>query len=117
MVSPCFGASRIGDGSAMDFLRRSEMTWNDMVAKCPAATALSLDIGRLIEIRAKYEGYIARQDKQIERSSQWETKLIPQTVDYSRVVGLRNEARQKLTKFTRAVLARRCVSAGLRRRM
>jgi tRNA uridine 5-carboxymethylaminomethyl modification enzyme len=92
--------SRIGEGSAMDFLRRSEMTCADVVAKVPAAAAIGCDVGRLIEIRAKYEGYIARQDKQIERSAQWETKLIPQSIDYVRVVGLRNEARQKLIKFT-----------------
>jgi tRNA uridine 5-carboxymethylaminomethyl modification enzyme len=93
-------SSRVSDGSAMDFLRRSEITWNEMVAKVPAAATISQDVGRLIEIRAKYEGYIARQDKQIERSAQWETKLIPHSIDYARVVGLRNEARQKLTTFT-----------------
>jgi tRNA uridine 5-carboxymethylaminomethyl modification enzyme len=93
-------SARIADVSAMDFLRRSDVTRTDLLVRCPAATALVDDIARLIEIRAKYEGYIARQDKQIERSAQWETKLIPPTVDYSQVVGLRNEARQKLSKFT-----------------
>jgi len=48
----------------------------------------------------KYEGYIARQDKQIQRMVKMETKLIPPTLDYARVLGLRNEAKQKLTKFT-----------------
>ena len=93
-------ASRVGDVAAMDYLRRSEVTWPDLVARVPEAVAISPDVGRLIDIRAKYEGYIARQDRQIERSAQWETKLIPPTVDYSHVVGLRNEARQKLAKFT-----------------
>ncbi len=53
-----------------------------------------------MEIRVKYEGYIARQGRQIERFAQMETKLIPHTIDYASVVGLRNEARQKLTTFT-----------------
>jgi len=48
----------------------------------------------------KYAGYIARQDKAIERFAKMETKLIPTEFDYARVVGLRNEARQKLIKFT-----------------
>ena len=48
----------------------------------------------------KYEGYIARQDRAIERFAQLETKLIPHTIDYATVTGLRNEARQKFTTFT-----------------
>jgi tRNA uridine 5-carboxymethylaminomethyl modification enzyme len=92
--------TRLGDGTAMDYLRRSEVTWRDLADRVPAAGDLPRDVGRLIEIRAKYEGYIARQDKQIERSAQWEMKLIPPTIEYTAVVGLRNEARQKLSQFT-----------------
>ena len=53
-----------------------------------------------MEIRIKYAGYIAKQDKQIERFAKMENKLIPLSLDYARVTGLRNEARQKLSKFT-----------------
>ena len=90
---------REGELRALDYLRRSEISWDDMVAKFPAATAIAPDVGWQIEIRAKYEGYIARADKQIERFAQMENKLIPPTLDYTRVMGLRNEARQKLSKF------------------
>jgi tRNA uridine 5-carboxymethylaminomethyl modification enzyme len=93
-------SARIGDVPAFDVLRRSEVTWPEIVAKVPAAGAIGEDIGRLLDIRVKYEGYIARQDRQIERSAQWEMKLIPTTTDYGQVVGLRNEARQKLSEFT-----------------
>ena len=92
--------ARIGDGSAFDVLRRSEVSWPEIVTKVPAAGDIPTDVGRLLDIAAKYEGYIARQDRQIERSAQWEMKLIPTTTDYGQVVGLRNEARQKLSKFT-----------------
>ncbi|HXE53633.1 MAG TPA: hypothetical protein VN541_11480, partial [Tepidisphaeraceae bacterium] len=92
--------SRAGDIPAIDYLRRSEVSWPDLVAQLPAARATSPKVGRLIEIRAKYEGYIDRQDRQIERFAQWETKLIPHWIDYAAVTGLRNEARQKLAKFT-----------------
>ena len=92
--------TRLGDAPAIDYLRRSEVTWSDLVAKVPSAAPIPMGVGRLIEIRSKYEGYIARQDKQIERSAQWELKLIPTTIDYATVVGLRNEARQKLSQFT-----------------
>jgi tRNA uridine 5-carboxymethylaminomethyl modification enzyme len=93
-------AHRLGDASAFDYLRRSDVSWPDLVAKLPAAAVVFADVGRQVEIRAKYQGYIARQDKQIERFAQMEQKLIPPTLDYARVIGLRNEARQKLAQFT-----------------
>ena len=89
-------STRIGDVSAFDWLRRPDNTWETL----PDAPAVPPAIGRLIEIRAKYAGYIARQDRAIERFAQLEDKLIPHTTDYAAVVGLRNEARQKLIKFT-----------------
>jgi len=91
---------RLGDGSAFDYLRRSDVSWPDLVVKLAAAAAVSAGAGRQVEIRAKYQGYITRQDKQIERFAQLEHKRIPPTLDYARVVGLRNEARQKLAQFT-----------------
>ena len=72
-------------------------SWSSSV---PAAVAIDPQIGRQIEIRVKYAGYIARQDKAIERFSKLETKLIPSSINYATVSGLRNEALQKLTKFT-----------------
>jgi tRNA uridine 5-carboxymethylaminomethyl modification enzyme len=122
-------STRIGDTTAFDLLRRPETTWNDLPSlasekvawascPCPApreqhgrdahATDFSNlqssiqnpNIGRLVEIRAKYAGYIARQTRAIERFAQLEDKLIPPAIDYSSVVGLRNEARQKLITFT-----------------
>jgi tRNA uridine 5-carboxymethylaminomethyl modification enzyme len=83
-----------------EFLRRSDVTWNDLTARNPAAAAIAPHVARQLEIRIKYEGYIARQDRQIERFAQLESKLIPDSVDYAGMIGLRNEARQKLIKFT-----------------
>ena len=91
---------RIDGLPALDYLRRSQSTWSTLCALLPPARAISPTVGQLLEIRIKYQGYIARQDKQIERFAQLETKLIPPWVDYAKVIGLRNEARSKLTQFT-----------------
>jgi tRNA uridine 5-carboxymethylaminomethyl modification enzyme len=93
-------AQRIDGTLAFDWLRRSQSSWNDLAERLPLVAALSPDVGRQIEIQAKYEGYIGRQDRQIERFVKMEHKLIPPTLDYSQVLGLRNEARQKLATFT-----------------
>jgi tRNA uridine 5-carboxymethylaminomethyl modification enzyme len=85
---------------ALDVLRRTETTWNDVTALLPELSSVPRDIGRLVEIRTHYAGYIARQDKAIERFAKLETKLIPADTDYAVVKGLRNEAKQKFTTFT-----------------
>jgi tRNA uridine 5-carboxymethylaminomethyl modification enzyme len=94
--------STVRDGAATlaDQLRRPDVTWEALAGRHEALRAVPPDVARLVEVRVKYQGYIARQDKHIERFAQMENKLIPAWVDYAAVVGLRNEARQKLAKFT-----------------
>jgi tRNA uridine 5-carboxymethylaminomethyl modification enzyme len=93
-------SSRIEGVIAFDWLRRADADWAKLCERLPAAQSIPADVARQIEIRAKYDGYIARQSRQIERFAQVEQKLIPDWVDYSTVAGLRNEAKQKFAKFT-----------------
>ena len=51
-----------------------------------------------VEIELKYEGYIKRQQAQVEEMRRLEVKRIPETVDFNAIEGLRLEAREKLTK-------------------
>jgi len=85
---------------AIDHLRRSDVDWPQLVAKFPEAAAIPTNVASSVLSQIKYEGYITRQDKEIARMSTLETKLIPPTLDYASVGGLRNEAKQKLTRFT-----------------
>ncbi len=94
------GRHRVDGVPALEWLRRSQTEWSQLAGKVPALAAIASDIGRRIEIAVKYEGYIARQDRQIEKFARMENKLIPDSVDYAAVVGLRNEARQKFARFT-----------------
>ena len=52
-----------------------------------------------VEIEIKYEGYIIRQQRQVEQYKKMEKKLIPENMDYDDVPSLRLEARQKLKEF------------------
>jgi tRNA uridine 5-carboxymethylaminomethyl modification enzyme len=92
--------SRVEGVPAFDWLRRADADWGKLCERVPALAAVPVDAARQIEIRAKYEGYIARQARQIERFAQIEQKLIPPTVNYATVAGLRNEAKQTFAKFT-----------------
>jgi tRNA uridine 5-carboxymethylaminomethyl modification enzyme len=57
-----------------------------------------------VEIEAKYAGYITKQQRQVERMKRLEKRWIPADFDYDAVIGLRNEARQKLSHFRPATL-------------
>ena len=59
-----------------------------------------------IEASVKYEGYIKRQKADIEKLQRNENTPIPDTLDYSNVVGLSNEVKQKLTEARPESLAR-----------
>ncbi len=55
---------------------------------------------RQIELDVKYEGYISRQEKQIERFRKMENMRIPEDLEYDRLEGLSNEAREKLSNVS-----------------
>ena len=57
------------------------------------------EINFQIELNLKYAGYIDRQTQEVAKLAHVENIAIPSDFDYTRVHGLRNEARQKLTKF------------------
>jgi tRNA uridine 5-carboxymethylaminomethyl modification enzyme len=94
------GSVRVGDSTALDLLRRPEVTWESLVAHDRTLGAVRPDVARRVEIRVKYSGYVARQARHVERFAQLENKLIPNWLDYGAVAGLRNEAKQKLSMFT-----------------
>ncbi|MDF3055754.1 MAG: tRNA uridine-5-carboxymethylaminomethyl(34) synthesis enzyme MnmG, partial [Gammaproteobacteria bacterium] len=50
-----------------------------------------------VEIQAKYQGYIERQQAEIERQRRNETTPLPQDISYDKVPGLSTEVRQKLS--------------------
>jgi tRNA uridine 5-carboxymethylaminomethyl modification enzyme len=58
-----------------------------------------LEIWELLETEAKYEGYIRRHNEQLKSMQSAQSLGIPGEVDYSAVPGLRNEARQKLSRI------------------
>jgi len=82
--------------SLMQILRRPETSYRSLPG-CRGAN-LPEEITRQVEIVIKYEGYIKRQELEIERNRNLEEKQIPQWLDYELIKGLRTEAKQKLVK-------------------
>jgi tRNA uridine 5-carboxymethylaminomethyl modification enzyme len=71
------------------------------------------DIWQHVETEAKYEGYVKRQQHQIESMRYMRGRLIPQELDYFVVPGLRTEARQKLTAMRPATVGQAAEISGV----
>jgi tRNA uridine 5-carboxymethylaminomethyl modification enzyme len=85
------------EASGEDLLRRPEMTYQQLVQMSPFAPGLQdPQAAEQVEIQVKYEGYIARQQDEIERHQRNENTLLPATLDYRQVIGLSNEVIAKL---------------------
>ncbi|MET6679917.1 tRNA uridine-5-carboxymethylaminomethyl(34) synthesis enzyme MnmG [Citrobacter amalonaticus] len=85
------------EASGEDLLRRPEMTYAQLTNLTPFAPALEdVQAAEQVEIQVKYEGYIARQQDEIEKQLRNENTLLPATLDYRQVSGLSNEVITKL---------------------
>ena len=92
------GTSPVADGCRLiDLLRRPQIGYDDLRPFDPEAPALPRDIVEQVEITVKYEGYIQRQQKQVEEFERLERRLLPEDLDYAHIQGLRLEAREKLS--------------------
>ena len=92
--APVVSAARM-----IDLLRRPELHYEMLAPFDRERPALSPEVTRQVEIRVKYEGYLQRQQKQIEEFSREEDRLLPPDADYDAIGGLRLEARQKLAQI------------------
>jgi tRNA uridine 5-carboxymethylaminomethyl modification enzyme len=91
---------RIGDVPGDKYLKRNEVTWDELKNKFPSDLEPFPDaIGLQVEYDIKYAGYVARQQVQVERQQRMLDKQIPPSFDYNAIVSLRNEARQKFSRI------------------
>ena len=80
-----------------ELLRRPQVSYDDLRPFDPGAPALDKAVREQVEITVKYEGYIRRQQRQVEEFEQLEKHALPDNMDYSDIQGLRLEAREKLS--------------------
>lgn len=79
-----------------ELIRRPELNYESLSEIDPDRPDLPSDVVEQININLKYEGYIKRQEQQVEHFKKLEKKQIPQDIDYDDIGNLRKEARQKL---------------------
>ena len=74
-----------------DLIKRPEFSIIDIINN-----DVSHEVANQVEIEIKYDGYIKRQEKEIERFKKFEEKKIPENIDYYDIYGLSKEEMQKL---------------------
>ena len=95
-----YNTSTISNGVKLaDLLKRSELSYENLKEIDKDRVDLPKEIQEEVEIQIKYEGYIKMQEEQVEKFKKLEQKLLPEEIDYSKIKGLRLEARQKLNKI------------------
>ncbi len=92
------GTRPIGSGVHLDqLLKRNELDYGAVETMAPSPVPVDKKVARQVEIEVKYEGYIERQQREIEKFRHLERMIIPQTFDYGGVHGLSNELKEKLS--------------------
>ncbi|MDQ5991433.1 tRNA uridine-5-carboxymethylaminomethyl(34) synthesis enzyme MnmG [Providencia stuartii] len=85
------------EANGEDLLRRPEMDYQTLISLSRFAPGITdPQAADQVEIQVKYEGYIARQQEEIERQLRNENTLLPVDLDYKQVKGLSNEVMAKL---------------------
>ena len=95
-----YGSSNIKAGIKMsDLLKRTEIKYKYLKEIDDNMPTLDEEEENEVEIQIKYEGYIKLEEAQVEKFKKLEGKKLPTDIDYSKLNGLRIEARQKLNKI------------------
>ena len=80
-------------------MKRPELDYQSLAALDPERPELPQAVTEEVEIQLKYEGYIKKQRKQIEKQKELENKKLPDEIDYHEIEGLRLEAKEKLNEI------------------
>lgn len=101
-VNPLLEKPLAREYSLADLLSRPEVTYTAMADALRGTSGELPDtdpsVSEQIEIQLKYQGYIARQEEDIQKLKRQENTVLPADFDYQRIDGLSNELKQKLQK-------------------
>jgi tRNA uridine 5-carboxymethylaminomethyl modification enzyme len=112
-VVQCLEQTRSGQITLAKLLRRPDVSWDAIVALQPELADVTSQIAGQVTWDAKYAGYIARQEADIQRQERLATRRIPADFEFSNVAHLRAEAREKFERVRPADLAQAARISGI----
>lgn len=95
-VEEIWGKPLLKEANLMELLRRPEVDIQRLLGFFEGGDLIADQVGEQVEIQAKYEGYIVRQQTEIDKALRHDHLRLPETLDYAGVPGLSNEVSQKL---------------------
>jgi len=108
------GTARIkGSTILAELLKRPQIFYDDLLMLGEGDDTLSRQEKEQIEVSVKYEGYIAKQMRQVEQFKKLEKRMLPHDLPYTQMTGLRLEARIKLNKIKPASLGQASRISGV----
>ena len=84
------------DGHLLDFVRRPQVTADHLIQAGIFDSKLRIHVDQAL-IQVKYDGYLKRQERDIERAKEQLSYNLPEGIDYGSLDGLSNELREKLS--------------------
>jgi tRNA uridine 5-carboxymethylaminomethyl modification enzyme len=105
--------TRVENISLSQFLLRTETTWEEVVARAPELSTVSLEVAEQVVNDIKYSGYLVRQQIDVERQQRLAEKRIPTNFNFHALGQLRVEAREKLARVQPASLAQASRISGI----
>ncbi len=99
--------------SLYEIIKRPELNYNDVEGLDKERPNLLKHITDEVEIMTKYEGYICKQIEQVNQFKKFESRVIPDDIDFNMVRGLRVEAIQKMNKLKPANLGQASRISGV----
>ena len=102
-----------GGAALAELIRRPELSYEALAPVDENRPVLRDDVKEQVNINIKYDGYIRRQQKQVEQFKKLEGKKIPEDMDYDQVKSLRTEAVQKLKLFRPASIGQASRISGV----
>lgn len=100
----------------IDILKRPNISYKILQELDEKTRELNLpkDVYEQVEILTKYDGYIKRQENQVEQSGKLEKYRIPETIDYSQIQHISTETKEKLNKIRPKTLAQASRIGGVK---
>jgi tRNA uridine 5-carboxymethylaminomethyl modification enzyme len=115
VLKNCLMSTRSDGLSLWQQLRQPQNNIAETLADVPDIRKMNLgrDVLQAVIIDARYEGYLAKQERLVASFSILENKKIPPDLDYSKIIHLRIEAKEKLSAFRPGTLAQAARISGI----
>jgi tRNA uridine 5-carboxymethylaminomethyl modification enzyme len=112
-VSALVEGTRCDGASLAQRLRRPEVEWADLFTVLPQLAEVNEGVANQVAYDIKYSGYVTRQGAEVDRQRRLAAKRIPASFDYTRILHLRSEAREKLCRIRPSDLSQASRVSGI----